>query len=139
MRQILVPAFVSAVVSVSVCCWFTAARHTLPIRWTYDEARAEKKRRDAAEAERQRAAAEYARTNKPVIQVAGDLSILVWDATNIVWSTSGSLSFVDLWPSSLPIFDEQSIELGYRLDGVVVFRTPPEAPKPKLTNDLPIL
>lgn len=147
MREFLVPAFVSAVVSVSVCIGFSAARRELPVRWTYDEARAEKKRRDAAEAERQRAAAEFARTNKPVTITGdpitiSDSGVMFWTGatmTNIVWNTGASITFSDWSDSWLPTFDEHSIELGYRLDGVVVFRTPPEAPRPKLTNDIPIL
>lgn len=133
MRQVLVSALVSAAISVSVCIGFSAARRELPIRWTYDEARAEKKKRDAVEAERNRALAEFERTNKPTVT---DDSVLVYSMsmTNIVWTTLNSISFLNF-----PDFDEHSIELGYRLDGVVVFRTPPEAPRPKLTNDIPIL
>lgn len=143
MKQHLISALVSAIISVSVCLTFSAARHNLPVRWQYDEARAEQRRRDAEEKERQRAAAEYARTNKPVLTISGSPitdynSIIFFDTsavTNITWTGSGSI-----WSGAyVPTFDAGDIELGFRLDGVVLFRTPPEAPRPKVTNNVPIL
>lgn len=137
MKQHLFSALVSAVVSISVCLSFSVARHNLPVRWQYDEARAEQRRRDAEEKERQRAAAEYARTNKPM-PITSDGSIIFFDTTtvtNITWTGGGSIWF----GAYVPTFDAGDIELGFRLDGMVLFRTPPEAPRPKVTNTVPIL
>lgn len=114
--------------------------------WQYDAWRA----KYAAEQERQRCEAwilaEFTRTNKPIVcrVVAGDgimcytnISIVnsyITIATNGLWwgSWSSPNTVGRLFNPSrgdaehLPTFEKGDLELGYRPDGVVVFRTPPE-------------
>lgn len=131
-KQHLISALVSAAVSVSVCLSFSVARSNLPVRWQYDQAREDKRRRDAEEKERQRAWAEFARTNKPdSIWLTNQLFVNGLTMTNVAWKTFSGYY--------MPSFNETDIELGFRLDGVVLFRTAPETPRPKATNNLPLL
>lgn len=128
-KQHVLSALVSALVSVCVCLGFSVVRRHLYVEWQFDEARRQIALEKIEDARFQAYADNFWKTNVPS-HYADDGSPLYF---SMPFRTFRSIQW------HLPIFDEQSRELGWRLDGTVVFRTPPEAPRPKLTNDLPIL
>lgn len=106
--------------------------------WYYDAQRKAYTEQQAKRAQEERERQEFLRTNKPAGQyVSSNITIVNFDGsswTNVAYTTNAYY----IWWKDVrqPQFQPGDKELGFRADGTVVFRTPPELLP---TNTLPEL